>query len=64
MLGKRACWEKHSLYCDFSTKMSSKRLIEELRTSKKGEKIAAQIYFNGLDEFVLKGFRYNFLGFA
>lgn len=64
MLGKRAVWQKRALYCNFKTNLSSKRLLDELLTDKKGEKILSQIYLFGLDSFVFGGFRYDFLGFV
>lgn len=64
MLGTHAIWIKKSVFADFSIKISANKLLDDLRGSKKGKKIASQIYFEGLDRFVCRGFKYEFLGFA
>lgn len=64
MLGNHALWIKRSVFADFSIKISANKLLDDLRLSKKGEKLAAAVYFEGLDKFVCRGFKYEFLGFA
>lgn len=64
MLGKHAQWIKSSMFAKFSIKINANKLLNDLRESKKGEKLAASVYFEGLDKFVCRGFKYEFLGFA
>lgn len=63
MLEKHAIWTKSSLYTNFGIKIRSKTLLKDLQMSKRGKKLAAKIYFEGLNRFILCGFKYEFLGF-
>ncbi len=64
MLGAHAFWTKKSLFADISVKIQASNLLDDLRKSQKGKQLASQIYFGGLDKFVCRGFKYEFLGFA
>ena len=64
MLGVHPVWQKSSIFADFSIKISANKLLDELRGSSRGQKLASKIYFEGLDRFICRGFKYEFLGFA
>ncbi len=64
MLGMHAIWTKSSVFTDFSIKISANKLLDDLRLSTRGKKLAAKIYCEGLDKFVCRGFKYEFLGFV
>ncbi len=63
MLEKHAIWTKSSLYTNFGIRIRAKTLLEDLKTSRRGKKLAAKIYFEGLSRFIHCGFKYEFLGF-
>ena len=64
MLGVHAIWQKSTIFADFSIKISANKLLDDLRGSARGKKLASKIYFEGLDRFICRGFKYEFLGFA
>ena len=63
MLKERAIWVKSSLNTNFKIKIRSNKLLEDLKNSMRGKKLASKIYLEGLDRFVYCGFKYEFLGF-
>ncbi len=64
MLGEHAIWIKSSMFADFKIKIPSHKLLEDLKKSTRGKKLASKIYFEGLDKFTSRGFKYEFLGFV
>ncbi len=64
MLGAHAIWTKSSVFADFSIKISANKLLDDLKGSQRGKKLASKIYLEGLDRFVCRGFKYEFLGFV
>ena len=64
MLGAHAIWTKSSVFADFSIKISANKLLDDLKGSTRGKKLALKIYHDGLDMFVCRGFKYEFLGFV
>lgn len=63
MLDEHAIWTKSSLYTNFGIKIRAKTLMDDLNKNKRGKKLAAKIYFEGLNRFIHCGFKYEFLGF-
>ena len=63
MLGEHAIWTKSSIFTDFKIKIPSHILLDDLKNNTRGKKLATKIYLEGLDKFVCKGFKYEFLGF-
>ncbi len=63
MLGSHGIWKKSSIFADFNIRISANKLLDDLKSSTKGEKLAGQIYKHGLDRFVCRGFKYEFIGF-
>ena len=63
-LGAHAIWTKSSVFADFSIKISANKLLDDLKGSQRGKKLASKIYLEGLDRFVCRGFKYEFLGFV
>ena len=63
MLKERAIWIKSSLHTNFKIKIRSNKLLEDLKCSLRGKKLASKIYLEGLDRFVYCAFKYEFLPF-
>lgn len=63
MLGEHALWLKSSIFTDFKIKIPSHKILEDLKNNSRGKKIAAKIYLEGLEKFVCRGFKYEFMGF-
>ncbi len=63
MLGEHAIWTKSSIFADFSIKIPAHKLISDLKNTPRGKKLTSKIYLDGLDKFICRGFKYEFLGF-
>ncbi len=63
MLGKHAIWIKSSVFTNFKIEIPAHKLLEDLKNTTRGRKITTKIYSDGLDRFICRGFKYEFLGF-